>query len=194
MEDRFKIFMGAWPLKYTDETICGSGSLYESCKQWVKVLPDIVNEYGIKTINDIGCGDLNWISHVHLDMGIDYLGYDLCVRNTKKSSMYKIHQVPFDIVLMSPRNCELTICKDVICHLSMSNAVKAIQNIRSTCNYLIVTDYPEVTKNVSHPSDGSWNKYNLSISPFNLGKYAIKTFYETHVTGITIPFTLFKFK
>ncbi|MFG2434644.1 hypothetical protein [Streptomyces sp. NPDC048508] len=39
-------------------------------------LPSLIDEFEIKSIVDVPCGDLNWLSTLNLDT-IDYLGVDI---------------------------------------------------------------------------------------------------------------------
>ena len=45
------------------ETVCGSGSLLISCQEMIKLINETIKKYDIKIINDVGCGDLNYIKH-----------------------------------------------------------------------------------------------------------------------------------
>ena len=60
------------------ETPCGYGALIRQTARQRIWIPEGIDKYGIESIADIGCGDLNWISGV--DLGCDYAGYDLVVR------------------------------------------------------------------------------------------------------------------
>ena len=43
-------------------TVCGWGSEIEHTENIRKQLPQIIKDYGSKSVNDAGCGDLHWIS------------------------------------------------------------------------------------------------------------------------------------
>jgi len=56
------------------ETRCGWGSTLEATKPIRAALPGLLEKYKIKSILDIGCGDLNWIHDLIND--IHYTGID----------------------------------------------------------------------------------------------------------------------
>lgn len=60
------------------ETPCGSGSKLSETKAQRKWIPQMVEKYGIKSIADIGAGDLNWASRTAF--GCEYTPYDLIPR------------------------------------------------------------------------------------------------------------------
>src|SRR5271157_5357504 len=51
------------------ESVSGPGSTLEATKFLQRALPELIHEYGIKTMLDIPCGDGNWISQV--DLGLE---------------------------------------------------------------------------------------------------------------------------
>ena len=61
------------------ETPCGFGSRLSETKAQRQWIPEIIGKYGIKTIADIGAGDLNWITHMNMG-GVEYAAYDLVPR------------------------------------------------------------------------------------------------------------------
>lgn len=61
------------------ETPCGYGSKLTQTKIQSKWIPKIVKKYRIKSIADIGAGDLQWIKRI--DLGCEYTPYDLVPRH-----------------------------------------------------------------------------------------------------------------
>jgi len=132
-----KLFDSAWEQKTkNDYTICGSGSLLASCNEWINLINDANIDYNIKTINDIGCGDLNYIKHTNIDnYKIDYLGYDYVPRIKLSTEKFKINDKSFNICTDVPRNCDLCICKDTLNHLDPKTQIlSAINNIKKHVN------------------------------------------------------------
>ncbi len=62
------------------ETPCGSGSLLKNTEAQRIWIPAIFKKYNIRTVADIGAGDLNWISQMDTS-GIAYQAYDLVPRH-----------------------------------------------------------------------------------------------------------------
>jgi hypothetical protein len=61
------------------ETPCGFGSKMSETEIQRKWIPQTLHKHGIKSVADIGAGDLNWIKHTDLG-GIEYQAYDLVPR------------------------------------------------------------------------------------------------------------------
>lgn len=61
------------------ETACGYGSRVATTIAQRQAIPDWVSKYGIKSVADIGAGDLNWIKLI--DIGCRYTPFDLVPRH-----------------------------------------------------------------------------------------------------------------
>lgn len=185
---RIKVFKDGWPFEYGGgriETIGGSkGSIRsEWCKQWIKTMDDVLNHFGddIKIINELGCGDLNWIKHTKLNDSrychIDYLGYDLIPRCASQTSFFKIHPNSIDLGMETDidliRNCDLTIIKDTICIMETSVVKYLIECLKDKVHnkYLLIEDYHHLKDNEKTNENITKNivtQYNISLPPFSL--------------------------
>ena len=114
------------------ETECGYGSKLKSTEKQREWIPTILEKYNIKSIADIGAGDLNWIKHI--DLGdIEYQAYDLVPRHPEVRS--------FDIVQKKAPKVDLIICFWVLNHMPINQCKQAIKNIKkSGAKYLMMTD------------------------------------------------------
>lgn len=114
------------------ETQCGAGStLYNTIRQraWI---PKLIDQYGIKSISDIGAGDLNWIKSVDLPSYVSYKAFDLIPR--------KPEVITLDILKVVPLKSDLIMCLWVFNHLTKENTITALNNIKnSKSKYLLVT-------------------------------------------------------
>ena len=116
------------------ETPCGHGSKMSSTKVQREWIPGIIEKYGIKTIADIGAGDMNWIKNVDLG-GSDYTPYDLVPRKDG------VHQ--FDLIQEVPPKVDLIMCLWVLNHLPFDHCRQAIANLKASgAKYLMMTDRP----------------------------------------------------
>lgn len=117
------------------ETPCGFGSKLANTTKQRKWIPEIVKKYGIRSIADIGAGDLNWIAHTDLN-GAEYKAYDLVPRH---------HSVTkFDLLNEVPPKVDLIMCLWVLNHFPRAHCLKALENLLSSgAKYLMLTDRPK---------------------------------------------------
>jgi len=117
------------------ETPCGFGSKLSETKKQREWIPGILKKYRIKSIADIGAGDLNWIRR--MDMGnVTYLPFDLVPRHPSVTQ--------FDLVKQVPPKVDMIMCLWVLNHLPADDCLKAIANIKASgAKYLMMTDRPK---------------------------------------------------
>lgn len=175
MEKDFKIFEQGWP---GDDTVCGWGSKMEHTETVRDMLPRIIQQHEIASINDAGCGDLWWIRHVDLT-GVDYIGYDIYHRNTWDGLIKDGWDLRiWNVVTQDMRPCDLIMCRDVFIHLPNEMILQALERFRRQSTYLLATSF------VSN-GDGEYSfdnetrhqlpnlkhaKLDLRLAPFNLGE------------------------
>lgn len=112
------------------ETPCGFGSKLSETKAQSEWLPKIVAKYKIRSIVDIGAGDLNWISKI--DLGCKYTPLDLVPRHPDVTQ--------FDILQAVPPKATMAMCLWVLNHFPLIEAERAYCNIlESGCKYLLMT-------------------------------------------------------
>lgn len=117
------------------ETPCGFGSRIEETGAQRAWIPKMVRRYKIKTIADIGAGDLNWIREVKLPKTVSYQAFDLVVRDPSVQ--------PLDIRTQVPPKVDLLLCLWVLNHLSRDEQGAAMENLRASgSRYLMLTARP----------------------------------------------------
>jgi hypothetical protein len=194
-QNQIKQFTKGWTqTRSNDYTVCGSGSLIINCKEWINTINKFIDDNPIKTINDIGCGDLNFVKETNIiEKNIDYLGYDFIVRNTNVN--LKRFNKSFNIATDTPRKCDLCICKDVLNHLEMKQILTALENIKRTSKFLMVTNYPNNFNKTAELNnyDARWENINFNIHPYNLKEYLINTIKVCHNRDKNIFISIYKF-
>lgn len=114
------------------ETPCGFGSRMSETTEQREWIPELIKKYKIKSIADIGAGDMNWIKETDLG-GAKYYPFDLVPR------LPEVKQ--FNLVEQKPKKVDLIMCLWVLNHFPYDDCVKAIQNIKdSGAKYLLMTD------------------------------------------------------
>ena len=117
------------------ETECGYGSKVEVTGVQREWLGHVFDKYEIRSIADIGAGDLNWIRHMNLD-GIDYKAYDLVPRHPSVTEFNLIQQVPPQV--------DCILCLWVLNHMPYEACELALNNLlASGAKDLIITDRPK---------------------------------------------------
>lgn len=112
------------------ETQCGFGSRVAETGKQRDFLHRIVKDYGIKTVADIGAGDLNWIQH--MQWGVQYQGYDLVPRHPDVQAFNLLEEVP-------PKS-DLLMCIWVLNHFTEDQAQVAFRHLmQSRSRYLVMT-------------------------------------------------------
>jgi len=118
------------------ETPCGFGSRMDQTAAQREWIPHIAWKYGLRTVADVGAGDLNWMRHVEWPDGTVYTAYDLVPRSAEVQA--------FDVRLSVPPAVDLIVCLWVLNHLPFDDCRAALDNIRcSGARYLMMTDRPK---------------------------------------------------
>lgn len=175
MNKDLQVFEQGWPGK---DTVCGWGSQLEHTHNVRSLLPRIIKEFGIKTMNDAGCGDLFWIKTIDLT-GVDYRGYDAFKRSTWPALLADGWNLEvLDITSESMREADLVMCRDVFIHLPNNMVLNALDKFKGRHKYLLSTNFLSPGKNDESYAFDNFNrtqtismkhsKIDLRLPPFNL--------------------------
>ena len=112
------------------ETPCGYGSKVSATKFQRKWIPAQVKKYGIKSIADIGCGDLKWASRTAF--GCEYTPYDLIPRAQGV--------IKYDLLTEKLPEADCLMVLWLLNHFSPDDQQKAIDILKASgSRYLIMT-------------------------------------------------------
>jgi SAM-dependent methyltransferase len=171
--DRFKYFNNVYEknLFHGDESLSGEGSSLEATAVLQREIPKLIKNFEIKSILDAPCGDLNWMKEV-LDSSFDYTGADISksviMNNKKRFPQYKF--LHLDAVEEIPKSYDLILCRDLLVHLPLDEAMKVIQNFsNSGSKYLLTTTFFDRKRNEDFeytPKIVQWRPLNLALPPF----------------------------
>ena len=193
MEEIKKVFTDIynskqWQTDSNTESVSGSGSTLKNTKKTRKHLPLIIKKEKIKSLIDVGCGDLNWIKNLLslfkkykgidvvkelIDTNIRLYGNDNISFKTIDIISYNIEKLNYDAVLL----------KDILVHLKTEQVIFLLNKIKkSNIKYIIATNFYEVEINKDIELIGQWRPLNLILEPFNLGnpKHVIKETIERY--------------
>lgn len=153
-----------------DESISGIGSGLEQTRIIRSQLPSLFEEYGIKTILDAPCGDHFWFSKMKTQLK-EYTGgdivFELIEENNKKFSSDCKRFIEIDVLSNAIPCVDLIFCRDLLVHLSFSDAKKVINNFKlSGSTYLLTTTFTDRRNNFDL-DDKLWRPLGLHKPPFS---------------------------
>ena len=156
------------------ESRSGAGSVKGS--PWVamaaEALGKAVGEHGVRSINDIPCGDFNWMPDVLAGLGgVRYIGFDIVfdalARNKERFPQYEFRVL--DITAKVPPAADLIFCKDLLNHLTDADVKRAIANMRrSGSKFLLASNNPGFENTPLPETPGASRHLDITAPPFNL--------------------------
>lgn len=152
------------------ETRSGPGSERARTEQVVRGLGKVLRDFGVRSLLDAPCGDLNWIRDVDL-AGIGYTGCDivedLIAFNTARHGGPGMTFRKLDITVDPVPRADLILCRDALVHFSYRRMFAALANFRASgSKYLLTTTFTDTEKN-SDIHTGWWRPVNLQLPPFS---------------------------
>jgi len=151
-------------------SVSGEGSDDIQTLQIRKYLPTLIEQYNIRTMLDLPCGDFNWMKDVDLKLD-QYIGGDIVeeiirLNNLKYSNPLR-QFLKLNIIDDKLPKTDLLFCRDCLVHLAYKDIHKSIENIkRCGIKYLMATTFTECEEN-KDITTGDWRIINLEKSPFN---------------------------
>ena len=156
------------------ESVSGAGSYRSSSgvKRSLDALQVVCRQFKISSMNDIPCGDFNWI-WMFLDAAphIKYAGFDIVAPLIDRNK--ELHPVRsfycLDITSEVPPSADLIFCKDLFNHLAYDDIAKALTNMKkSGIKWLLASNTPSVANAELTQNYGGGSRYfNLCGSPIN---------------------------
>ena len=164
-ENEFKL----WKQNKSRESSSGVGSTLSNTQNTKSTLLNVINNYKIKSILDIPCGDMNWMSKIKLYP--KYTGMDISkslIEYNKKNYSFMGDFHVHDIVTTSlNKYYDLILSRDFLFHLSHENTLNVINNFKnSESTYLLTSTFPESKYN-NKINDNGFFRINLQLEPFN---------------------------
>jgi hypothetical protein len=155
-------------------SLSGNGSDLIQTKEVARALPNLIKALDIRSMLDIPCGDLYWISKI--DLGdVSYIGADVVQEvinnNIRKYGSNKRVFAQLDITNSVPPMVDLVFSRDLFVHLSTKDIESSLRNIvESNSLYLAMTTFTEAHhyRNLRRFSRGvGWRPINFQIYPWN---------------------------
>jgi hypothetical protein len=173
LSDRFTTAFKA-NLWEDDESVSGPGSRKDSIavRESIATLNFVIENFNVRSINDIPCGDINWFGEV-LDnhARIIYAGFDIVAslieRNKSLYPLYRFEQ--FDITSDIPPPSDLIFTKELFIHLIYNDITKSLANMKKSGSKYILSLNHFGVENVEleHDVGGYCRPFDLCGEPFN---------------------------
>jgi hypothetical protein len=129
-----------------------------------------VREHGVRSLNDIPCGDFNWMPDVLAEFpGIAYRGFDIVKAIlSRNKDLHPEHEFRWlDITTEVPPRADLIFCKDLLNHLGDADVKRAIDNMRrSGSTYLLASNNPGVAHAPLPDVPGGSRHLDITAPPF----------------------------
>jgi hypothetical protein len=175
MEEKFtKIFhKKTWG---SNETVSGPSSTLQHTERLRKELPNLFEQFDIKSVFDAPCGDLNWMSKVLEQADIDYVGADIVQAlvaelKEKYKDSPKMKFLYTNLVEDKYPTADLMLCRDFLFHMPYVETYKVLTNfVESGIKYLLTTTHmqkPDKPFENSDISAGGFRYMDLFASPYN---------------------------
>ena len=174
----------------------GPGSDIENNKKYIKLLKNFINEYNIKNIVDLGCGDFRIGKLLYDDLNIIYSGYDTYKKVIDYNIIlypeqkYNFKHLDFYTNKESIVEGDMCILKDVIQHWSLKEIYIFLDYLTESkkFKYILLINCCNQKKDNEDCVIGDWRQLSCNFLP--LKKYnAIKMYnYDSKEISIIFPF------
>lgn len=153
------------------ESASGHGSSMAATAEVRHALPGLWQEYGIRSVLDIPCGDFHWMKEVPRN-GIHYIGGDivpeLVADNQRRYASPNVEFRELDMLKGNLPKVDLIFCRDCFIHYPDRYVYAAMDRfVASGSRYLLISTYPDLSENQDLATPGLARQINLSIAPFH---------------------------
>jgi SAM-dependent methyltransferase len=169
------------------ESPSGPGSAKHAAATCLALIDVVVNEYAIRSIVDLGCGDWNWMQHAKWRSSeiIYYEGREAHPGLVRKLTMqFGNERTRFRVAdICSTPLPNVVICRDVLFHLPLELAELIIGRLQTNRALFISTSFLDIERNIGiqpYLPIENWGFYpiNLDAAPFNLKRFRVRDAYE----------------
>jgi hypothetical protein len=164
-------------LFHGSESLSGRGSDLDQTLIIEQEIPIALNDFQIKSVLDVPCGDQNWISRIDFK-AIEYIGADivpsLIKRNNDSFGSQLRKFIELDLTRSVPPKSDLILCRDLFVHLSTKSIKACLSNIRASgSTYLLTTTFTDYRSYKNLPffsRNVGWRPINFQLNPFNFSE------------------------
>lgn len=153
------------------ETHCGRGSTMAHTAAIRGWLPHVFAAFGIRSVVDAPCGDLNWMRHVDLS-GVKYTGFDADPDYVAEGQRIGLDVRQADILIDELPEADLILCRDFLQHIPNAKVQRFLDSLPGNYRWLLATQHL-TGLNGDIAKDGDFRPLNLTHKPFRMGEPVI---------------------
>lgn len=158
-----------WSYGRDDIPLSGEGSSLGATQILCDALPRLLQEMEARRILDVGCGDFTWMRSVELPchyIGVDLVPSVIDANRSQFASQSREFRL-CDAVQDPLPAADVVLCREMLFHLSFSDALAALQNMLATgCTHLLLTSDRGTSFN-SDIESGDFRLLNLQKRPLS---------------------------
>jgi hypothetical protein len=161
---------GIWRNGEVDLPASGRGSSLAATETVRANLPAFLNDLGVRTLLDIGCGDFTWMRTVALQQS--YVGVDIVRSVVEKNS------IEFDssnrrflyanAITDDLPDADAVLCREVLFHLSFADILQLLANVAARPRRYLIATTDDVIGFNADAATGDFRLLNLRRKPFRL--------------------------
>lgn len=147
------------------ETRSGPGSSLGATSLLQRILPELMEGIGARSILDASCGEGYWMPDLPGYVGVDVSSIALlAARERHPDRRYMLADICTDELPM----VDLVFCRDALQHLSLAEGLVALRNFRLTgATWLMCSSFEDgLNTNISA---GGYYEPDMTAPPFSLG-------------------------
>jgi len=173
--DPATVFNAIYATNYweSDESKSGPGSERDATARYVPQLISMIRDFGIRSIFDAPCGDLNWMPEVIAATSVSYVGGDIAEEAVAHARLRHpdLDIREFDICEDEFPTADLWHCRDTLFHLSFKDIERAFVNaVNAQIEFAAITTHrARYLKNLDIRT-GGFRLLDLERPPFNFPK------------------------
>lgn len=160
-----------------DQSRSGPGSRLESdsVQEALKALELVAREYAVRSLNDLPCGDFNWLwRFLDRHPEIAYRGFDVVpalVRANRRKAPVRRFDV-LNVVTSVPPAADLIFCKDLLNHLTFQDVASALRNMARSGSKLLLAsnNFGHVNTELAEDLDGHSRHLDITAAPLNFAE------------------------
>lgn len=159
---------GLWQHNVQETPGSGEGSSLQSTALVRAALPTVLNDLGVETLVDLGCGDFTWMRTVNLSQ--EYKGVDV-VPSVIEANTLNFANARRSFFCLDAAEDELPdgdaiLCREILFHLSFADIRSVLRNCaKKKRRYFMATTDSSTLINADIRS-GDFRRLNLNRAPF----------------------------